>query len=276
MAWSESGAVKGHPVILQNGASLADAAGPAQFLFDDAAGSLTGTIPASQTITVEGGAYNYQGEEYYATALTLNNAQSKAPPVVNRGTLILDSPGKGTTSGGAASLVSGALENYGKIVASVEDPSWANGLHVALVNEHSGSVTVKSGMLQQTATTPTTNHGQVTIDAGATWVLDEGSTFANAHDGTIAPQIAGGAKLGSFQLTAPCCQGPGKLTAAGALTPTLAHGYKPSAKAHYELFLLQGGQFAGGFSKIGGGFSGDYSHKTATPAYVGVIYRAAK
>ncbi len=277
MSWAEqAGAEQGNPVILQSGAWLADSAGPGQFLFDYAGGALSGTIPAHQTIIVRGGAYSYQGEEYYSTALTLNNPQNKAPAVVNRGLVLLDSPGQGQKSGGSASLVGGGIDNYGQIVATVEDPSWTNGLKVALVNEHTGTVTVKSGSLQQDATTPTTNHGLVSVAAGATWGLDEGSTFANAHDGTIAPQIAGATKVGAFQLTAPCCAGAGKVTAGGALSPTLVHGYKPAAKAVFQLFLLQGGQFAGSFSKVGGGFSGDYAHETGTPAYAGVIYGAKK
>jgi hypothetical protein len=275
MAWTEAGSERGQPVQLDSGTSLADVSGAGQFLFADASGSLTGTIPAQQTITVRGEAYNYQGEEYYATALTLNNATNKAPAVVNRGTLILDSPGNGQKSGGSASLVDGSLMNDGRLVASVEDPSWTNVLKVGLVNEHGGTVTLKSGTLQQNGATPATNHGSVTVAPGAIWALNEGSSFANAADGTLAIQIASEARLGVFQLSAPCCQSAGRLTASGALTPVLVGGYKPAAGSAFELFQLQGGQFKGTFARVSGGFSGDYTHETASPAYAGVSYGAS-
>jgi hypothetical protein len=274
MMWTEAGSEQGQPVIFETGASLADVSGAGEFLFADASGSLTGTIPASQTVIVRGEPYSYQGEEYYSTTLTLNNAQNKAPAVVNRGTVIVDSPGSGPKSGGDASLAGGNLLNYGRIVASVEDASWTNGLKVGLVNEAGGTVAVKSGILEQDATTPTTNHGLVTVAPGATWALSEGASFANAHDGTLALQIASKTRLGVFQLSAPCCQGAGKLTAGGALHPTLVGGFKPSASSAFDLFELQGGQFAGTFANVAGGFSGDYSHETATPAYAGVTYGA--
>lgn len=275
VAWTQkAGSVQGKPVELRNGASLADSAGAAQFVFDDASGALTGTIPAGQTITVRGEAYSYQGEEYYGTAVTLNTPKNNAPPVVNHGTVLLDSPGKAQTSGGPASLVGGALVNDGKLVATVEDPSWMNKLQVALVNGRSGTVEVKTGVLQQNAVVPTTNHGLATVDAGAQWALNEGGTFVNERDGTIAVQVAGKTKVGTFLLTAPCCAAAGKVTAGGTLAPTLVHGYKPPAKTSLPLFQLGGGQFSGTFAKITGGFAGDYSHETASPAYAGVVYGA--
>lgn len=275
MMWTEAGSEQGQPVIFETGASLADVSGAGEFLFDDGSGSLTGTIPASQTVIVRGEPYSYQGEEYYSTGLTLNNAQNKAPAVVNRGTLIVDSPGSGPKSGGSASLVGGNLLNYGRLVTSVEDATWTNGLKVGLVNEAGGTVTVKSGILQQDTTTPTTNRGLVTVAPGAIWALNEGATFANVHGGTLALQIASKTRLGVFQLSSPCCQGAGKLTAGGTLDPSLLGGYKPAAGSAFELFQLQGGQFAGSFANVGGGFTGDYSHESASPAYAGVTYGAS-
>ncbi len=277
MAWTQkAGSVQGQPVFLQSGASLADSAGPAQFIFNDGGGALTGTIPRGQTITVRGEAYSYQGVEYYGTALTLNTPQHNAPPVINRGTVLLDSPGQAQKSGGPASLLGGTLENDGTLLATVEDPSWANQLEVALVNGRSGRVEVKTGGLLQDAIVPTTNHGLATVDAGAQWTLEEGGSFVNGHDGTIAIQIAGKNKVGSFLLTNPCCQAAGKLTAGGTLAPKLVHGYKPPLKTSLALFDLAGGQFSGTFAKVTGGFAGDYSHETASPAYAGVVYGAAK
>jgi len=115
----------------------------------------------------------------------------------------------------------------------------------------------------------------VTVSPGAIWALNEGSTFVNAHDGTLALQLASKMRLGVFELSAPCCQGAGKLTAGGTLSPTLVGGFKPAAGSTFGLFQLQGGQFVGTFTKVGGGFAGDYSHEAATPAYAGVVYGAS-
>jgi len=274
MTWTQhSGSVRGKPVVLQNGAWLADLAGPGQFLFDDASGALTGTVPAGQTITVRGEPYSYQGENYNGTALNLENPQSNAPAVINRGTVVLDSPGKGTTSGGPASLAHGSLVNHGTIVTTVEDSSWTNALQVRLVNVHSGRIEVKSGVLNQNAVATTTNQGVVTVSPGAQWGLNEGGAFVNKPNGTITLQISGTRRFGSFVLTNPCCQAAGKLTASGTLSPKLIHGYKPRANTTFKLFLLEGGQFAGTFRHIGKGFAGDYSHESA--GYAGATYGAA-
>jgi len=274
MTWTQqSGSVHGKAVILRTGAWLADRAGPGQFLFDDGGGALTGVIPAGQTITVRGEPYSYQGENYNGTVVNLENPQSNAPAVINRGTIVLDSPGKAKTSGGPASLAHGSVVNRGTIVTTVEDSSWMNSLQIGVVNAHSGRINVKSGMLNQNAVATTTNQGAVTVSPGAQWDLNEGGAFVNKPNGTITLQISGTRRFGSFVLTNPCCQAAGRLTASGTLSPKLIHGYKPRANTTFKLFLLEGGQFAGTFRHIGKGFAGDYSHESA--GYAGATYGTA-
>jgi len=54
--WTQSGgSVSGHAVAIQEGATLADSAGAGQFLMNVYEANLTGTIPAGQTVTMQGG-----------------------------------------------------------------------------------------------------------------------------------------------------------------------------------------------------------------------------
>ena len=278
MRAQSGGYVRGGPVVLQDsGALLADSAGTGHFLFNLAGGAIIGRIPAGQTVTVQGEPYSYQGEGFNGTAVALSNPHSNASPVVNNGTLVLDSPGSFKSSGGPASIVSGTLDNFGKLVAQVEDPSWANVLQVALVNEHAGKVDLESGSLHEDATVTTTNDGTVTIAPGAQWDLDEGGgSFVNKDDGTVSTDIASPTKVGTFDLTSPCCAAAGKITADGTLAPMLGAGYVPAANTEFQLFLLNGGQFAGTFTTVGNGFGADYSHESSNPAYVGAVYHAKK
>ena len=255
---------------------MADSAGSGQFLFNLSGGAITGKIPAGQIVTVEGAPYSYQGNNYNGTAVTLNNLHNNAPPVVNDGTLVLDSPGSGKTGGGPASIVGGTIKNFGKLVAQVEDPTWANGLKVSMTNELSGRVNVSSGSLQESATVTTTNYGTVTIAPGAQWDLNEGGSFVNKGEGTIATDIASATKFGAFELTSPCCAGAGKVSAGGTLAPVLSAGYVPRANTEFQLFALNGGHFAGTFANARNGFSADYSHEASSPAYVGAIYHAGR
>ena len=114
----------------------------------------------------------------------------------------------------------------------------------------------------------------MTVAPGATWALNEGASFANAHDGTLALQIASKTRLGVFQLSAPCCQGAGKLTAGGALSPDARRWVQAVRGLRVRSLPAPGRPVRGHLRERGGGFSGDYSHETATPAYAGVTYGA--
>jgi hypothetical protein len=268
--WAQSGgAVSGNAVVLQNAATLADSAGAAAFLQNYGSVTITGTIPAGQTVTVQGEPYNSGGETYSITT-ELGGAQ-----LVNDGTLVLDADGTGSTSGGAVSLTDGSIQNNGTINAEVQDPSWAVHLQAGLANSHAGTVNVTGGQLIQDSGTATTNDGVVTLGPGAVYLLEEGSSFVNASDGTLSPQLASASSIGTFQLSGPCCNGPGTFTAGGTLMADLTGGFLPTANQEFQLFALTGGTFTGTFATVGNGFTADYTKEAASPAYVGVIYQAA-
>lgn len=271
--WTQTGgSVSGNAVVLENGDVLADSAGSGSFLLNYESGTLTGTIPAGQTVTVEGEPFNSGGETYNSTTALLNGAT-----LVNDGTLVLDAQGSGTSSGGAATIADGTLQNNGQLVAEVRDPSWAVHDQAGLTNAHAGTVTVTGGAFDQDAQngTAATNDGVVTVGPGVTWLLEEGSSFTNESDGTLSPEIASASSIGGFEMISPCCAGAGTFTAGGTLAPILLGGFTPVANQEFEPFALSGGPFTGSFATVANSFTADYSHESSTPAYVGVIYAPA-
>ncbi|HEY1478888.1 MAG TPA: hypothetical protein VGF46_02615 [Gaiellales bacterium] len=253
--WTQSGgSLSGNPVVLARGTTLADSAGTGAFVLELSPG-LTGTIPAGQTVTVEG-----QVNASSGTTVSLENAT-----LVNDGTLVLDAAG--TTE--PVYVVSGAIQNNGSIVAQDVDPTWPIHLEAALANAHSGTFTLATGSLIQEAAT--TNDGIVTLAPGVDYLLREGASFVNASDGTVSPQIASASSVGHFELASPCCAGPGAFTAGGTLSPALVGGFVPTASQEFQAFVLSG-TFSGTFAAVTNGFSADYTHATASPAYVGVVY----
>ncbi|HXQ00418.1 MAG TPA: hypothetical protein VN845_10200 [Solirubrobacteraceae bacterium] len=270
--WTQSGgSISGNEAVLQNGATLADSAGLGAFLLNAAGAKITGTIPTGQTVTVRGEPFNYGGELYNSTALSLDNAQ-----LVNDGTLVLEADGSTNTSGGSAYVNSGSLLNNGTILAEVNDPSWADYLEVGLTNAPGGKLELSGGTLNQTTGTPTINEGLTTLGPGSLYLLQEGSSFVN--DGTLSPEIASASSIGSFQMSSPCCNGSGTFTGGGAVLPALVGGYVPSANQEFQVFLLTGGKFTGTFASVGNGFGADYSHEsyeTPSPNYVGLVYQAS-
>ncbi len=272
MTWTQSGgSVSGNNVVMQDGAWLVDSVGSGSFLFNDASGALSGTIPLGQTVTVQGEAYSYGGENYNSTTLGLN-ANGNTSPVVNDGTLVLDAPGTGSTSGGNTYLTSGSLVNNGTLVTQVEDSAWGNNLQASVTNASAGNIDVNSGALTSSGSVTATNSGTVTVAPGAQWALNEGAALANAAGGTIVPEIASATSVGTFQVTSPCCYGPGSIAAGGTLAPKLVGGFTPAAGQEFQVFLLNGGKFTGTFGTVGAGFTGDYTSEAASPAFVGVLY----
>ena len=268
--WAQSGgSVSGGAVVLQNAATLADSAGTASFLQNYGTVTITGTIPAGQTVTVQGEPYNSGGETYYSITTSLDGAQ-----LVNDGTLVLDADGTGDTSGGAVYVTDGSIQNNGAIDAEVGDPSWAVHLQAGLANTHAGTMTVTGGSLDQDSGTATTNDGVVTLGPGAVYLLEEAASFVNASDGTVSPQLAGASSIGTFQLSGPCCNGPGTFTAGGTLLADLTGGFLPTANQEFQLFALTGGKFTGTFATVGNSFTADYTKEAASPAFVGAIYQS--
>ncbi len=267
--WTQSGgSVSGDEVVLQNGATLADSAGSGAFLGNHGSVTVTGTIPAGQTVTVRGEPISSGGETSYSTTLSGGGKE-----LVNDGTLVLNPTGTGEVSGGAVNVESGAIHNNGLIDDETETATRVTQLLDSLINGASGRLEVKGGIFQGNNGSVTTNEGLVTVAPGAVYQLQEAASFVN--HGTLSPEIASAASIGAIQLTGPCCSGPGTFTAGGTLAPALIGGFVPAAGQEFDLFELDGGKFEGTFGALTNGFTADYSHEASTPAFVGVVYGAS-
>jgi hypothetical protein len=265
----QSGSESGNPVVLQSGATggstLIDSAGPGSFLANNDEVTVTGTIPAGQTVTVRGASFNYQGENYYSTGLS-----DAGTELVNDGTLVLNPTGSGEASGGSVNIEAGSIHNNGLIVDETETASRVTQQLDSLTNGPTGRVEINGGIFQGNNGALFTNEGVVTIAPGAVYQLQEAGSFVNS--GTFSPEIASASSFGAVQLTSPCCNGPGVFKAGGTLAPVLVGGYTPPTGQEFDVFALDGGKFEGTFASLANGFSGDYSHESSETAFVGVVY----
>jgi hypothetical protein len=265
--WTQSGgSVSGNAVVMQN-AALIDSVGSGAFLFDYDTGAISGTIPAGQTITVQGETYVQNGDGYSGTSLALN-AGGNTAPVTNDGTVVLDAPGSGGSSGGPAYLTSGTLDNDGTVISQTEDTNWPNAIQANINNSATGNVDLNDGTMYQEGST-LTNSGTVTVAQSGLWVLDKGGAFVNTAAGMLDIDIASAKASGGFQLNDPCCGAAGAFTAGGILSPTLVGGYVPAVNQLFSVWSQGGGLFTGTFANVTGSFVGDYGKTSAT---YGVIY----
>ena len=164
-SWTQNGAETGNPVSIFNSGKLTDEGGEGGFdLLDTAV--LSGTIPKGQTVT--------------ADAIPSHNAEVKiSGTVTNEGTLALDSPAGGGLPDIEKSSSSSQVNNDGLLTAQSET-SQSGRLEVALSNEASGTVEVKSGELRQDANTTTTNTGSFDVLGAATFAATtSGDLFVN-------------------------------------------------------------------------------------------------
>ena len=191
MDWVAGGSESGNPIQLQNYAggspTLIDSTsgGAGSYLFDLGGGYMQGTIPSGQTVELQGFTYNCSGNPCNDTVLNLGSGT-----VTNDGTLILDAPGSGTTTGGVSTLTYGTVDNYGTVESTVEDSNYHNEMQVALNNEAGGTVKVIGGTLDQEQGWTATNSGLWQVGPGATYELYGGS-LTNDSGGTLQPQISG-------------------------------------------------------------------------------------
>ncbi len=259
------GTESGSPIQLTGQETLEDSAGAGSFESINGCGGgsvVTGTIPAGQTITVQGATNNCSGNEGQQTALGLGASTSQT--VVNNGTIVLSASGSGTSSGGSAQLDGGTLDNHGTVDATVTDSNYSTTILSPLINESGGTINLSGGKLYQTAGTATVNSGNVTVEPGSTWIV-QGGSFTNK--GTLTMPIIGAAGFGSFTMTAG-----GVFNAGGTLAPTLK-SYKPPSGKEFQLFTIGG--FSGKFRTVTNGFRADYSKEKASTPFVGVIYGGA-
>jgi hypothetical protein len=265
--WAQmGGSVSGNAIALRSGSTLADTAGTGGFLFDYGTVTLTGKIPAGQTVKELGQPYTSAGKTHYESTVSLGGQQ-----LVNDGTLLLEAPGSEEV-GGSVNVEDGSIQNNGTIESrAAETPSRKVQMLASIANEPAGRLEVDGGIFELNGAL-TTNEGLVTIAPGAVYRIEENGLLANESGGTLSPQISSASSLGVIQLDNPCCFGHGRLTAGGTLAPTLVGGFVPSAGQEFEPILLDGGEFTGSFSVVGNGFTADYRNITGEPPYVGVVY----
>jgi hypothetical protein len=268
MHWIQRGGTEtGNPVQMTGGEVLEDSAGTGAFETIDGCGggSVTGTIPQGQTITVQGATQNCSGNLGQTSQMGLGS--TAAPTVVNHGTIVLSASGTGNTTGGSAQIDGGTLDNFGTLDATITDRNYTTMVLSPLVNEKGATVNLTGGKLYQSSGTATTNRGTVNIGPGGFWQV-QGGSFTNS--GKLVMKIAGKKSYGVFNLIAG-----GAFKAGGTLAPTVS-GFKPATGTELPLFTLNGGPFTGTFKSVSNGFRGDYSKETKAPATVDVIYGAAK
>jgi hypothetical protein len=270
--FTQNGPETGGPVLVEAGSTLADQSGTGAFTIEFTTNILTGTIPQGQTVTVLGASSIYQGETQNGTNLNLDGGT-----VTNDGTLVLDATtdgtrvGLGESLGGGVAAFNGSLTNNGTLDVKVDDPAWSTTLNANVTNSHSGTATVAGVVNQADGVNGIafTNEGTITLAPSVLWNLYGGATFTNAADGTLIPQVAGPSSFGTLSVG-------GTMTAAGTIAPALTGGYTPPAGQEFDVILTGGsnftGTFTGTFGAVASPFTADYTHETASPPYVGVIY----
>ncbi len=264
--FAQSGPESGNPVQLKIASKLSDAAGTGSFLFNSQNGQLAGTIPPGQTVTVEADLYN---TNTYLNELTL------AGNVTNQGTFVVHTPNVSTDTNTGVRLLGSQLVNQGIVDLASEAPHLINELDIPVTNQHGGSINVQSGTTWFTGGQVVTNDGTLAIAPGANAAVNSNQfltgkeTFVNAADGTIAPQLAGGATgtltFGHYAV----------ITLGGTAAPQLVGGYAPALGTEVQAFpiITDGVTINGTFAGVANGFTADYSHATGdSPNYIGLVY----
>jgi hypothetical protein len=231
--WTQSGNETGKPVVLHD-VTLIDSAGSGQFTLEGTC-DLSGTIPATQTITVTGTATNG------AAVADLTS------PVTNKGKLVLDSQ----SAGDYGMLEGEPLTNNGTLRTQSEGGE--NYLRVNLDNTTTAKTEITSGELRQDGATTTTNEGTFAVDAGADLQVTSGSSVF-ASKGKLAFGIASPASFGSIGVAS----GPA-LHLGGVAEPLLASGYDPAAGTEYDVIEVASGAYEGKFTSVLNDFSADYA-----------------
>ncbi len=236
-----SGARTSGNAIVLTDSTLDDSAGPGQFQL---VGScyLYGTIPAGQTVTVDGTSTD-------SFAVISDN-------VINDGTLILDSGGGDAYADLQAYVDPPTFTNNGTLESELPPANGgSNYLEVDLDNTTTGRIEVLSGTLSQDDGTTTTNDGILAVDAtasaAAAFDLTNESAFTNDSDGTLAFDIASASSFGALSLSSGTT-----FTLAGAADPILIGGYAPPVGTEFDVISGAG---SGAFTAVDNNFSADYN-----------------
>ena len=199
-----SGSIAGSPVLLTGGA-LVDTAGTGAFDVKSNV-SMSGTIPAGQTVTVDGSTTN--------TDLTLTGTS-----VTDDGTLALDpNSGYAILSGSPLTVAAGAS-------LGTSGTSNTAYLRVPVTNQAGGTVTIGAADTRQDSNTATSNAGTFQVANGGHLTLSGSSTLTGA--GTLGVTVNGTSGTGGIS-------GPGITLASGSTlavatvgTPTVGTVFTP-------------------------------------------------
>ena len=258
--WTQNGgSVSGSTVSLYNGDTLAYSGGTGSFAFGsgNAESSLSGTIPAGQTVTLDAGSTGNGND-----GLALDGT------VTNDGTLIMDAPAGATGNPEVdPGPTGGKLVNNGTV--NLLDPiaSQSNLLRTDLTNDASGVIDVQSGTTYYDGGNTLLNQGTLLIAPAAQFIQKAGTA---TNSGTLSPQIASSTDFGTYDLYG------GTFNAGGTLSPVLVGGYVPAAGQEFDVLNIGNTDtYTGKFSTGGNGFTPDDSHASPEPGYVGAVYAAS-
>ena len=178
--FTQSGGTESGKAVTLSGGTLADSTGVGAFLIQGSV-TLTGTIPAGQTVTVDGtnGSSN----------LTLGT------PVTDNGSLISNATPNGYALVGGDALTvgsGGAFSTQGTAGASTAY------IRVPITNQAGGTVTIGWSDTRQDAGTADTNAGTLQVVNGGQLILSSGSTLTNSSTGTLGVTVNGTSGTGGI------------------------------------------------------------------------------
>jgi hypothetical protein len=210
----DGGSETGNPVELLGG-TLNDSAGTGGFTFETSNGNtLAGTIPAGQTVSVD-------GNETWGNA-----GASLSGTVTDDGTLDLTSP-----DGGGFALIQGSPLTVasGGLFETTGTDGQTRYIRVNVTNEAGGTVDLQSpGGLADQGTT-FTNSGTFAFADGGDLSLTGGSTFTQTSGGVFDPTVD--ATTGVSGLSGGTYTLAGELEVTTVGTPTVGNTYQPISGA---------------------------------------------
>jgi hypothetical protein len=256
--WTQSGgSVSGSTVSLYDGDTLVYSAGTGSFAFGsgNAENSISGTIPAGQTVSLSAG--------------TSGNALLGLDgTVTNNGTFVMDAPAGATGNPEVdPGPAGGSFVNNAAVDLIDPIASQSNLLRTDLTNAASGVIDVQSGTTYYDGGNTLLNQGTLLIAPAAQFIQKAGTA---TNSGTLSPQIASSTDLGTYDLYG------GTFNAGGALSPVLVGGYVPAAGQEFDVLNIGNTDtYTGKFSAGGNGFTPDATHASPEPGYVGAVYGAS-
>lgn len=177
--FGQSGGTVSGTVGIDGGSTLADSGGTGgTFLIECDGGTLSGTIPATQTVTV-------QGNGCGSPSLTLAGTS-----VTNDGTLNLDS-----TDGNYALVAGSPLVNDGTFAAE-QDGGGTRYIRANVTNATGGMVTVGAADTRMDNGNTLANSGTVSVSDGAALALSNGSAFSQGAGATLGVTVDAAAAAG--------------------------------------------------------------------------------